>query len=140
MTSIIAYRKSIDNTYTRELLLPEDDNRQRLGTELATVDGFTYVSIPDGAVLPADQPKEIASTVEVLSMPLADDLRYSICLASPHVKLIDIRVVEKIRARYAIEDEIKLLRTGPSDSFNQWNAYVEECRAWGRAEKAALGL
>lgn len=51
---------------------------------------------------------------------------------------INSRVVEMIRERYSIEDEIGLLRTGPSDESQQYDAYVEECRAWGRGEKAAL--
>lgn len=121
-------------------MLPEDDNHQRIGTELATIDGITYVSLPDGAVLPAEQPKEIASTIEILAVPLTDGLRSAICGSSPHVKLINVRVVDKIRARYTVEDEIKLLRTGPSTATTDWNTYVEECRAWGRDQKSALGL
>lgn len=47
-------------------------------------------------------------------------------------------VVEMIRERYSIEDELGLLRTGPSEEAEQYDAYVEECRAWGRGEKALL--
>jgi len=43
-----------------------------------------------------------------------------------------------IRELYSIEDEIKLLRTAPSPEFELWNAYVEDCRSWGRAQKALL--
>jgi len=50
------------------------------------------------------------------------------------------QVVEQIRARYSVDDEIKLLRIAPSEETSAWNAYVEDCRAWGRAKKAALGL
>lgn len=140
MTSIVAYRKFIDNTYTKELLLPEGADGQRLGTELATVDGITYVSLPDGAVLPANQPAEIAASIQTLATPLPTELRDAIRQASPHCRLIDHRVVEQIRARYSTNDEIKLLRIAPSEETSAWNAYVEECRAWGRAQKAALGL
>ena len=48
-------------------------------------------------------------------------------------------VVEMIRERYSIEDEIGLLRTGPSDEAERYDAYVEECRAWGRGAKIKLG-
>ena len=43
-----------------------------------------------------------------------------------------------IRGQYSIEDEIKLLRTAPSPEFELWNAYVEDCREWGRLQKAEL--
>ncbi len=47
-------------------------------------------------------------------------------------------VVEMIRERYSIEDELGLLRTGPSEEAEAYSDYVEECRAWGRGEKALL--
>jgi hypothetical protein len=53
---------------------------------------------------------------------------------------INRRVVEMIRARYSVDDEIKLLRIAPSDETAAWNAYVEECRQWGREQRALLGL
>lgn len=54
------------------------------------------------------------------------------------VTMINNRVVEMIRTRYSIEDEIGLLRTGPSDEAEVYNAFVEECRAGGRGQKALL--
>lgn len=56
------------------------------------------------------------------------------------VTMINNRVIEMIRTRYSIEDEIGLLRTGPSDEAETYNAFVEDCRAWGRGEKAKLDL
>ena len=44
----------------------------------------------------------------------------------------------KIRLMYTVEDEIQLLRTAPSPEFEVYNAYVEDCLAWGRAQKEAL--
>jgi len=49
-------------------------------------------------------------------------------------------VQEMIAALYSLTDEIKLLRTAPSPEFAAYNAHAESCRAWGRAEKAKLGL
>ena len=135
MTSIFAYQKFIDADRTVEIRLPEDENGQRLGTELATVDGTTYVSIPDGATLPA-QPDEITVTPITLTQTLKTDIED----ASPHVRLIRQLVLEKIAERYSMGDEIKLLRTAPSAEFEAYNAYAEDCRAWGREQKAALGL
>ena len=138
MPSIIVYQKYITREITRELRLPEDAQHQRLGTELATLNGLTYVALPDGVVLPEDQPQEIAATITGIT--LDDTLRDEIKSASPHVRLINARVAEKIAERYSASDEIKLLRTAPSGEFDAYNAYAESCREWGRAQKAALGL
>ena len=51
---------------------------------------------------------------------------------------INRQVVELIRSRYSIDDELGLLRTGPSDEAQAYSDYVEECRAWGRGEKEKL--
>ena len=37
-------------------------------------------------------------------------------------------------------DGIKLIRTAPSAEMDAYKAWAEKCRAWGRAEKAKLGL
>lgn len=135
MTSIYAYRKFIDSVRTVELRLPEDGAHQRLGLELATVDGDTYVSIPTGVILP-EQPSELTVTEVVLT----DELKKTIQNASPYVAMINSIVRDKISEQYSIEDEIKLLRTSPSPEFDTYNAYVEQCRAWGRAKKLEVGL
>lgn len=139
MPSIVSYRKHIDALITRELLLPEDPaTRQRLGTELATIDDVTFVCLPDGATLPENQAGEIASSIATVT--LTDALRSAIKAASPHVRLINERVREAIADRYSMADEIKLIRTSPSEEAIAYNAYAEECRNWGRIEKAKLGL
>lgn len=136
MTSIVSYQKFINSERTVEIVLPEDaETHQRLGTELATVDGVTYVSLPDGAVLPA-QPDEIAVT----PVELTPELKIAISDASPFVRMIRSMVADKIAERYSVGDEIKLLRTAPSAEFEAYNAYAEDCRAWGREQRAALGL
>jgi hypothetical protein len=135
MTSIYAYRKFIDAVRTVEIRLPEDENHQRIGTELATIDGETYVSIPDGQTLPT-QPAEIT----VREIQLTPELKQQISDASPHVRLIRQRVSDKIAEQYSMGDEIKLIRTAPSAEFEAYNAYAEDCRAWGREQRAALGL
>jgi hypothetical protein len=132
---IYAYQKHIDNVRTVEIALPEGDSHQRLGTELATIDGTTYVYIPDSAALPL-QPPEISPQAVVLS----DDLATSIKAHSPHIRLINQRIVELIRQRYNIDDEIKMQRLAPSDESKAYNTYVEECRNWGRMEKSKLGV
>ncbi|MDX9924080.1 MAG: hypothetical protein RBS48_04900 [Ignavibacteriaceae bacterium] len=52
---------------------------------------------------------------------------------------VNDRVVEKIRSKYGINEELKLVRLGAMDSGNAefvaFNEYVESIRAWGRGEK-----
>jgi hypothetical protein len=132
---IYAYQKLIDSLRTVEMILPEGEDQQRLGTELATIDGTTYVYLPDDAILPT-QPTEIS----VSAITLTPDLAGQIKATSPHVRLINQRVVDKIRLQYSMDEEIKMLRLAPSDESNAYNDYVEQCRDWGRQEKAKLGL
>lgn len=138
MPSLISYRKHIDALVTRELNLPQDAAGQHLGQEVATVDGITYVSLPDGAELPADQPAEIVASIQPVKPGAV--LLAAIADASPQVRVIRQVVAAMIAERYSIGDEIKLLRTAPSPEFEVYNAYAEECRAWGRERKAVLGL
>ena len=53
---------------------------------------------------------------------------------------INKQVVAMIRSRYSIDDEMGLLRTGPSEEAEAYSDYVEECRAWGRGEKTKMGI
>lgn len=141
MPSLHAYRKVITAINTFEIRLPESAPSQRQGQEIATLaDGRTIVCLDDGATLPAEQPAQIAASIEALPSPLPADLRAQIMDASPHVRVINQRVVEKIRAEYSVDDEIKMLRIAPSAETTAWNDHVEACRAWGWAERAKLGL
>lgn len=135
MSYIVRYQKFIDAERTVEVVLPEDENGQRVGMELATVDGATYVSLPDSAQLP-EQPIEI----KVESVKLTPELKTVIEDASPFVRMIRQMVSDMIADRYSVGDEIKLIRTAPSAEFEAYNAYAEECRAWGREQRAAVGL
>ena len=137
MPTIYKYQK-ISDAYTTYLLAEPDYDGLGLEsriTELCTIDGVTYVSVPDGITLP-EQPEQI--TVEEVA--LTDELKAAIRVASPHVQLIDERVVMKIREKYSANDEIKLIRLGASDDFTAYNDYVETCRAWGTAAKSRLGV
>jgi hypothetical protein len=130
--------------------LPEE-NGQTIGTELATIDGVTYISLPDAAVLPMNQPDEIASSIQPVT--LTDQLRAEIKADSPHCQLIAQRVIEQIRSRYSVDDEAYYARIGigvalgiyefepgENDALLQFGNYVEQCRQWGRDQRAAIGL
>lgn len=115
------YREIINEVTTLSLVEPDYDrlgltDRVRIAGKL---DGFTYVEVPDTITLPSDQP------VTLIEANIEEDK-------------IDAQVVDKIRGRYSVSDEIKLLRTAPSTEATAWNAYVEECRAWGKAMKEML--
>lgn len=123
------------------LRLPEGKDSAATGQELATLaDGRTVVALFDGTVLSADQPESVRASLEPLPDPLPDDLHAEIKKQSPQVRHIDNQVKSAIAERYSIEDEIKMIRLAPSPQTVEYNAYVEECRAWGRAEKKKLGL
>jgi len=150
MPSIYSYQKFIDSQRTVEINLPTI-NGERQGTELATVDGVTYISLPDGVNLSADQPAEIATSVSVVT--LTSSLRSSIKAASPSCRLIAQRMIDQIRAAYSIDDEMYFARIGvgaatglylPDESEMQemtiFGEFVESVRQWGRDERAALGV
>jgi hypothetical protein len=135
MVSIYSYQKSVDAFTTHRLNEPRDANGASVAIELCEIDGVTYVSVPSESVLP-EQPAEIT----VVAVALTDALRDQIKAASPHVSLINQRVVEQIREKYSADDEIKILSLPLSAESAEYNAYVRSCREWGAAEKAKLGL
>lgn len=143
MPSIYSYRKVTDATTTYLMRLPE------AATELATVDGLTYVSVPESTAILADQPSQITPQLVTLTAELKDAIK----AASPHAALIAQRVIDQIRAMYTPDDEMYLARIGTgaalgvytlSDGERQelarYQAHVEACRDWGRAERAKLGI
>ena len=137
MAKIYKYQKITDQFTTHCLVEPDYnllETEDRI-TELCTIDGITYVSVPDSIILPA-QPEQI--TVE--EVVLTEELKAAIKSASPHVQLINDRVVSKIREVYSLNDEIKMIRLSPSEESTAYNEYVETCRDWGRVAKANLGL
>jgi hypothetical protein len=154
MTSLIAYRKHIDAIHTREITLPSSDGQDRSGQELCTLpDGRTVVVLFDGHKLPKDQHETIWASIEVLPAPLPDDLKIAIRDASPHVRLINTQMQEKIRARYSAEDEMKFSRIGTGQALGmykmteaeklalvEFGTYLEECRQWAKNERSKLGV
>jgi len=149
---IISYKKHITNSATKVLALPIDKKGQFIGTELATLaDGLTYVSIPATTTLPT-QPQEISNTVtEGVALTAAQVTE--IKSVSPHVRLINDRVCDKIREQYSLDDELKLARISIGNlqktytasaseiqAISDYHAAVEAARAWGRKEKLALGI
>lgn len=153
MPSILRYRIVSDalTTYRlREPDAPELDGPRC--TELCTLeDGYTYVTVPEEVILPTEQSASVTETLETVA--LTDELRERIKAASPHCQLIAQRVLERIRERYSVDDELFFARITigqqmalydmPADELAEVAAFkdwVEQARAWGRAQRAALGL
>ena len=137
MAKIYKYQKITDQFTTHCLVEPDYnllETEDRI-TELCTIDGVTFVSVPDSIALP-QQPEQI--TVE--EVVLTDELKAAIKSESPHVQLINERVVAKIREIYSLNDEIKMIRLSPSEESTAYNEYAEACREWGKTRKATLGL
>ena len=98
MPKIYKYQKVTDKytTYTAV-----DNGEDKRITELCTIDGDTYISIPDDVILP-EQTEQI--TLEPVSVTA--ELKGFIEATSPHIQLIKKRVREKIADKYSIEDMI----------------------------------
>ena len=139
--TIYAYTKHQDEYTTYQLNAPDT------ATELATVDGVTYVHTDDP--LPEQQPEQITISTPVLTAELIEQIK----AASPHVKLISQRMIERIRQRYSADDEFFFARIAggaglgryeisPAEQaeLDAYQAWVEETRNWGRDQRAALGL
>ena len=151
MPSTYAYRKFCGGGTTRCLRQPEDETHRSLGTELATIDGVTYVVLPDGAALPEDQPTEIAASVQAVT--LTSEQKEAIKLVSPHALLISARIIDRIRAEYPLDEELFLariavgalqgsytLQAGEAEELAAYQVCAEAAREWGRTERAKLGL
>ena len=116
-------------------------------TELCTIDGITYVNVPDGEL--PEQPAQITITDVVLT----DTLKEAIKAASIHCQLINERMEAKIREQYSLSDEqyfsriasgvalgMYTFQAGELDALQAFGLYVESVRQWGREQRAALGL
>lgn len=138
MPTIVSYRPYITREISRTLLLPEDAEGAGRGTELGALDdGQTYVSLPDGAVLPTDQPAEIAGSIETVT--LTDAQKMALRLVSPDVQLVNARVAAQLADPNALTPAI--LALGPAlDTTHGPDAYAASVVAWGEAQIAGWGL
>ena len=150
MPKIISYQKTSDAYTTYELRTPDDQGAESYCTELGTIDGLTYVSVPDGVTLPEQLPQVAATLQTVTPTP---ELRAQLKATSPHCALISERMVQKIRARYSIDDEMFFARIGVGAAAGMYKPtpgelaemqaffeFVEAVRQWGRTERAKLRL
>lgn len=117
-------------------------------TELCALDGWRYVAVPE-SVTPS-VPIELTTWEPATLTP---ELREAIKTASPHAQLIAQRVIDLIRAKYPLDEELYFARIavgalqnsytllpGEAEALAQYQADVEAAREWGRAERAKIGL
>jgi hypothetical protein len=106
------------------------------------VEDYLYFSLPDEATVTDAEIESIGS------LPALDQSMYSVLTepaikdVSPHYELVNKRVQERIRALYSLEDELKVQRLRDTDpeSFESYNQWCEECRAWGKEQKSLMGF
>lgn len=114
--------------------------------EHGTIDGRIYFSGPDE--LPEQLPQ-----LDVQSVLVTDELREQLKRISPHFQLIATRIIDKIRERYPVDEELYLARIGvgaalgmyspPPDEqqeLQEFAVFVEAARTWGRERRQELGI
>ena len=145
---IYAYTKVSTPYTTIQMALPYEMDSENQCTELCTLEGVTYVSVPDSVTLP-DQPAELTITEATITPELRDQIKAE----SPHCRLITERMEMRISSKYSLSDEQYFARIGvgaalgaytfapgEQDELLAFGAYVEAARQWGRDERAKLGL
>ena len=150
MTSIYSYRKVSTPHTTIQMALPDSQGAddELHCTELCTLDGVTYVAVPDGVTLP-----EQHADIQWQAVTLTDALKEQIKSVSRPCHLIAEAMQQRIRSVYSVEDEAYFARIGvgvalgayqfqpgEQDALLAFGAFVESVRQWGRLEREKIGL
>jgi len=143
---IYKYTPITDEYTTHRIAFPVDEGGVAQGQIIAAFDGAEYAYVPDDAVLP-DQPEQITLS------PITDDDLPIIKANSPQYRLINKRVVERLRQQFSADDEFKLNRIATGHLLGRYTPTADEmaeieafdaaaikARDWGRTEKAKIGL
>ncbi len=117
-------------------------------TELCEIDNYRYVSVPENVEVTI--PEEI-TTWEIVD--ITPELRETLKINSPHCQLIAQKIIDKIKAKYTLDDELYFarisvgalqgtyqLQDGELAELQQYQIDVEAAREWGRSERTMLGL
>lgn len=117
-------------------------------TEIADLDGWHYVHVPDGEAIP-EQPADIEWT----DVTMTDELRAQLRAASRHDTMIRREIQRRIRQVYSADDEQYFSRIGvgaalgmyqfqpgEQEALLEFGTFIEGIREWGRAERAKIGL
>ena len=150
MSKIMSYQKITDKFTTHTLREPDYEqleSEDRI-TELCTIDGITYVSVPDTVDLPK-QPADIAKTLK--KTIINDELKKKIMDQSPIIAYIDDKVRKKITADVEQSQELRLLRNEinrireainiqENAEYKGINDKILSSRQWGQQQKEKLGV
>lgn len=116
--------------------------------ELAELNGWHYVFVPDGVT-----PPEQHADIQWQAVTLTDAEKEQIKAVSRPCQLIAEEMQRRIRATYPLEDEQYFARIGvgvalgaytfqpgEQDALLAFGAFVESVRQWGRDERVKIGL
>lgn len=148
MTSIYRYQPIITEGPNGTDFRPRAESPEHTLAELAVLDGWRYITVPDGAVVVV--PEEIETWEQVILTP---ELRETIKAASSHTRLALSQFVSAVRARFTLDDELYFARIatgalmgaytfepGEAELLADYQQHVEICRAALKARYAELGL
>ena len=161
MSKIMSYKIERDKFTSYTLIHPDYEiNDQDRITELCTIDDLTYISVPDGVVLP-EQFEQVQRTLKevVLSKELKDKIRQ----ASVHYRLINERIKDILpkmkpeegryfmlsfdpvkmdteKAKYGVSAETLNVKEALTPHIKESAGYAQEIEQWGVEQKAKLGL
>lgn len=134
---------------TLRVVFGEDtETKEKVGTELATVDGVTYISLPDGKTLPEQHEELVIEPIE-----LTEELREAIKRSSSFCRMVSEQCIAKIREHYSIDDEayfsrigvgaalgVYTFQSGEREQLLAFGEFVESVRQWGREQRKLVGL
>lgn len=105
MTSIYRYQPVITEGPNGTDFRPRAESPERTLTELAVLDGWRYIAVPDGAVVVV--PDEIETWEQVI---LTDEVRDTLKDISSHARLARDQFIDRVRDRYSLDDELYFAR------------------------------
>lgn len=148
MTSIYRYQPIITEGPNGTDFRPRAESPEHTLTELAVLDGWRYIAVPDGAVVVV--PDEIETWEQIILTP---ELRETMKTESPHAHLAQSQFIEAVRARFTLDDELYFARIatgalmgsytfepGEAELLAEYQQHVEFCRAVLKTRYVELGL
>ena len=159
MLRIYSYQKVTDKYTTHTVAEPDYREGDERITELCTLVGITYISVPDSVTLP-EQSKQVQKTLKIAT--LTKELKGKIKETSVHYKLIKERVENMLPAvkpedgRYFMLSfdstkmeakkaehhivEVLNLKEALSPHMKESAGYLSAIEQWGTAQKMKLGI
>ena len=114
--------------------LPENAIIHLSNDQLEEFDNYQYVAFEEKA---PEQPKGIILEEVVLTAELKEKLRKN----SSHWQRYKERVIEKIREKYSLDDEINIIKTTEDKTkITEYDEYVKSVKDYYAKYKANLGI